>query len=152
MKGKEVHYLSAAGESLLRVSYAQARPFYEGLSAVQVVGDCGGEPYEGCWGFINIKGEEVIAPRYPFVGDFSEGLAVVRDSSNRFGYINAKGELVIKPSFYDEANHFSHGLALVKLNGLYGFLGRGGSVKIPVRYFKAQSFTDGLALVSVAVP
>ena len=62
-------------------------------------------------GYINPKGETVIAPSFEYARSFSEGLAVAAQDG-KVGFINPKGEFVIKPQF-DNAQDFSGGLALV---------------------------------------
>ena len=63
--------------------YSELRPFCEGLAAVK--------NRNNLWGFINKKGEEVIACQFTSVGDFSERLAAVKNKDNLWGYINKKG-------------------------------------------------------------
>lgn len=63
--------------------YKEIRDFHEGLAAVQ--------NYDGLWGFINKKGEEVIPCQFKAADDFSEGLAGVIDKDNNLYYIDKKG-------------------------------------------------------------
>ncbi len=53
------------------------------------------------------------------------------------------------PFKYDEAKSFSEGLALVKLNGKWGFIDKTGKeVGIPLgKYDNVMSFSEGLAAV-----
>lgn len=62
-------------------------------------------------GYININGDVVIPPKYLEAGQFSEGLAAVREDGY-FGYINTKGEYVIQPQ-YDVVYPFENGYATV---------------------------------------
>ena len=48
---------------------------------------------------------------------------------------------------YDDAYNFSEGLALVKLNGKYGYIDKQGNEVIPLKYDYANNFLEGLALV-----
>ncbi|MCM1222110.1 MAG: WG repeat-containing protein [Lachnospiraceae bacterium] len=88
-------------KAIERYDYIDA--FSEGLAAVR---------RDGKWGYINLKGEEVIPCQfsndYP-VGQFSEGLACVVDErapkdskliNKRVGFINKKGEWVIEGEYY----------------------------------------------------
>ena len=43
----------------------------------------------------------------------------------------------------------SEGLAVLKVNGLYGFIDKTGTEVIPLKYDKASNFVDGLAEVSL---
>ena len=69
------------------------------------------------WGFINIKGEEVIACQFCAVGDFSEGLAMACYTTNYKGYIGLSGNFVI-PRKYSCCSRFSEDRAFVGNNGM----------------------------------
>src|SRR5690606_10121091 len=71
--------------------YDQIGKLSEGLAVVV---------YDGDLGYINSKGEEVIAPQYDLIPNFMErssfkkGVAIVAKNNN-FGIINTKGKEVI---------------------------------------------------------
>lgn len=65
---------------------------------------------DGKYGFINIKGEEVIPCKYENARSFSEGLAAVQ-KNNKWGFVNTNGEEVI-PCRYNQVEQFTHGVAL----------------------------------------
>ena len=48
---------------------------------------------------------------------------------------------------YDAGRNFSEGLALVNLNGNWGYVDKIGRVVIPFKYDKAYDFSNGLARV-----
>lgn len=89
--------------------YPDARRFSEGLAAVMT--------REGSYGFIDKKGKMVIEPQFDDVGDFSEGLALVRlkDTTekrvNGFCYIDRSGTVIIKTEFA-QVHNFSEGVAV----------------------------------------
>ena len=58
------------------------------------------------------------------------------------------GDVVI-PFKYDEAYNFSEGLAVVKLNGKYGFIDKSGKEVVPPKYENGGSFSEGLAVVEL---
>lgn len=72
------------------------------------------------WGFINMRGEWVIPPRYQDVEIFSEGVAVVYTGSkhpsltteNTASYINHRGQIALQRKF-GIANPFTNGRAIV---------------------------------------
>ena len=108
-------FLLFGGTSTLKISpeltkalqrYDQIDAFSEGMAAVR---------RDGKWGYINLKGEEVIpcqfSDEFP-VGQFSDGLACVVDDrseedkklwNKRVGFINKKGEFVITGDYFTEA-------------------------------------------------
>lgn len=51
---------------------------------------------EGLWGYIDTAGNIAIPPRYAVARPFSEGLAMVVDSTGNCGFINRAGEKVIQ--------------------------------------------------------
>jgi hypothetical protein len=128
--------------------FIDAAPFSEGLAPVlvQTKGWSGGR-----WGYVNTRGETVIEPRFTEAGAFSDGLALVKDVAGRLGYLDRTGHWSVPPSFLEEAWPFSDGLALVKLNGRYGFIDKAGEFAIPARYFRAESFSEGLAVTAVEI-
>lgn len=108
-------FLLFGGTSTLKITpelakaiqrYDQIDAFSEGLAAVR---------RDGKWGYINLKGEEVIPCQFSDAfppGQFSEGLACVVDErseednklwNKRVGFINKKGEFVITGDYFTEA-------------------------------------------------
>jgi len=59
-----------------------------------------------------------------------------------------RNAFAIPPEMGGESS-FSEGLAVVKLNGKYGYMDTQGRVVIPARFDQARSFSEGLALVQV---
>lgn len=108
-------FLLFGGTSTLKITpeltkalqrYDQIDAFSEGMAAVR---------RDGKWGYINLKGEEVIPCQFSDdfpPGQFSEGLACVVDErsevdkklwNKRVGFINKKGEFVITGDYFTEA-------------------------------------------------
>lgn len=76
---------------------------------------------DGKYGFINTKGEVVVAPIYDnLIPSFFEDLAAA-EVNNKWGFIGIDGKLKIMPK-YDYAELFIDGLAPVRLDGKYGFM------------------------------
>jgi hypothetical protein len=61
------------------------------------------------YGYINTKGEYIIAPQFDLAYMFSDGLALVR-SDGKWGYISENGKYVI-PAKFERATPFADGLA-----------------------------------------
>ena len=133
--------------------YGRARGFSEGYAAV-----C----KNGKWGFINLRGDEVITPQYQEVGDFHEELAAVC-VDDRWGYIDKSNTFVISPKYY-AAHYFSCGLAAVAIKEVsssgediasyYGanednwiYIDRNGNMPFTKRFPYAYSFSNNYACV-----
>lgn len=101
------------------------------------------------WGYMNRKGETVIAPTYASAEDFESGIAVVSVSekgNTRYGYINRKGEWVIQPQF-DRADPFFENRASVCKNDKYGYIDSKGVEIIPCQFEAAGRFSEGRAAI-----
>ena len=79
-----------------------------------------------------------LTKEYEYFKDYSTG---------KYGYKH-KGRVVI-PAKYDDAWYFSEGLALVKINGKWGFIDKTGAMVIPAKYDVACPFIEGLASVKI---
>jgi hypothetical protein len=95
----------------LLAGYQWADHFSEGLAPVKK---------NDLWGFIDVTGKELIAPRYSMVNSFSEGLAAVCENG-LWGFIDFEGNTAI-PFDYTEAGYFNSGKARVKKNLNYFFI------------------------------
>lgn len=104
---------------------------------------------DGLFGFINKSGDIMIEPKYAWVANFSEGLAVVKMPSDdkefgdMYGYIDSTGRMVVSPVF-DVAGDFMQGWARVK-QGYEGFIyiDKTGRMPIASKFFECynvQSF------------
>lgn len=123
--------------------------FAEGRAPVLIRGD---SPYHGEWGYIDTQGRIIGDLRFAAAGPFSEGLAAVRDRAGRTGFIKPDGTWAIEPLWLEDARPFQGGRALVKLNGRFGYLDPAGRFAVPPRYVRAESFSEGLAVIAVAAP
>jgi hypothetical protein len=103
-------------------------------------------------GMVNVKGELVVPAEYDFSSGFSEGLAGLSsvDRQESF-YINTRGQKVFELDYNENKypSRFSHGLARVKKNDLFGYINRKGSIVIDPTYVEASDFSEGLAAVKV---
>jgi len=100
-------------------------------------------------GYIDTSGRIVIAPRFSFASDFSEGLAHV--TTNDFeGFIDLRGRRVIK-LVNKTAGDFHEGLAAftVPQGRERGFIDRTGRVVIQGRYRFVDDFSEGFAGVVI---
>ena len=91
----------------------------------------------------------IVLPQADTAGEFSEGMAPVRDSETElWGCIDRWGEYVLPP-VYKRAYEFREGLALVREidSGRYGFIDKSGVLALPAIFEVAGSFSEGLARV-----
>ena len=101
----------------------------------------------GRTGYVNWRGEEVIALDFDRGHRFSEGLAPV-EQQGRWGFIGHEGEFII-PLHFDGAHPFAGGLARVVVDGKDGFIDKAGRIVIEPQYENAYSFSNGLAQVMI---
>jgi hypothetical protein len=103
-------------------------------------------------GFMNTKGEIVIAPSfsdYSRNSSFEEGLIAVyikKQDKEDAGFIDTKGNWIIRPHF-EQAGQFCEGLAPVQIEGKWGYIDKTGKFVIPPIYEHAGSFDAGIAIV-----
>lgn len=106
------------------------------------------------YGFINKTGKIIVPPIYYEAGEFSEGLAYVKNEERLCGFIDTTGNFVIEPKFYN-ATFFSEGLAAVVIpegtdgKGYWAYIDNSGKIVIKLSNFYPYNpppFSDGLAL------
>lgn len=105
----------------------------------------------GCvpMGYADRTGTTVITAEFDDARPFSQGLAAVKNSRQKWGYVNKEGKLVI-PAAYQDAGSFSEGLAAVaNENGEWGYIDNYGRVQVPFRFERAGKFSQGLAPVAL---
>lgn len=106
--------------------------------------------YDDYIGYINERGEEIIAPQFDVIPNylnrshFKGGSAVVA-KNNSYGVINTKGKEIIP--FKNEGIGEWTELTAVKRKGKWGFINRANQLVIPATYDYAESFNGTVALV-----
>lgn len=134
-------YVKKDGQ-LLNQYFDMCYPFKDGMGRIEKYGSGYGSTY----GFVNKNGEIAIEPKYENVGDFYNGLALVKINSN-FGYINKLGEIAIEPKYYS-ATKFKEGLAAVRdTESKTKYINTKGEVVLEIdSYYIGYNFSDGLAM------
>jgi len=168
-------FIDARGQVIIAPQFAQARPFREGLAAVQAADS-------QLYGYIDRSGGYVIPPQFKTAMDFQEGLAATDK-----GYVDRTGKLVIAgmgDSFYQGLGRlhrqpgafidktgavvldtpyekiwqtqYSEFIAFVK-NGKMGFMDWNQKVIIPAvygqdRYYQDELFKEAITPVRLARP
>lgn len=96
LKQNEYALINLKGERLHTYPYLYVGPLRDGLLAFQ-------QASNNLYGYINERGEVVIAPTYASAQAFEAGRAVVNTSQdfsvNQYGLIDKKGRFIIKPEY-----------------------------------------------------
>ncbi|MFN2430018.1 MAG: WG repeat-containing protein [Cryomorphaceae bacterium] len=96
----------------------------------------------GKWGFIDEDGNLKIAPKYDFVEEFKESIALV-GIGDEVAYIDKSGRQITDFKF-ESGFSFINGFAVVENEGLYGVINRQGAEIIDVVYEDIGEFSEGL--------
>lgn len=99
----------------------------------------------------NEQFEWVVPCEWAYIGDFSEGLALIRGyneygGAGFFGFVDRFGKIQI-PMQWESAKPFSEGLAPVKHNGKWGYINQNGEIVIEPQFSQAYLFCEGMAHV-----
>ena len=92
------------------------------------------------WGFIDEKSKVVIEPKYDWVEQYSEGLALV-GKNEMAGYINKRGKENVAIKYTDGAT-FTGGHAWIELDGKYGLVNSHGSLVLNAVYENIGNFSE----------
>lgn len=123
------------------------------------------------YGLIDVNGNEIVAPKYDYMQEVHEGMAVIgmntdgnrgtgTNGIDKYGFVDTKGREVVAP-VYDRVGRFSEGRAIVMnrfesegkvLDGKvyptfesrYGFIDKTGALVIPMEYSECASIEEGL--------
>lgn len=113
--------------------------FTEGLARVRV---------NEKWGFIDKAGKEVIEPQFHFAEEFSNGMAVVRDSEDKHGAIDKTGKLLIDYQF-PVMTKFEDGYAKFGEYFSLGLIDKSGKIVVPPVYFHIGQVQNGKVKVQI---
>ena len=99
------------------------------------------------WGFINGSGEIEISPKYNYVNDFKNNLAIAK-LNGKFGYINKKGKTIIDFNF-DDGNDFEQGVAIVIKDDKYGLINKLGNTVLDLIYSHISNPKNGIVIAEL---
>lgn len=143
--GTKWGYIDAKGSFVIMPQYSSADAFQpNGLAVVQSGNNSG---------LIDMSGAFRIQPIYDFIGPFSEGRAVIIDSSG-FKIIDERGN-VLTPKAYSYISAFADERAMFYVmneadsSSKYGYLDRKGAEVIPAQFESASDFAKGKAVVKL---
>src|SRR5690606_1983581 len=108
------------------------------------------------WGYVDTNGSLIIPLEYDGAGNFSEGLAAVRNQDNKWGYIDKENKLVIPYQFEmalerEKPGEFHQGLAIFRSEekeydiNLNGYIDKTGKVVIEPMFIAPTNFSEGYA-------
>ena len=147
-------YIDKSGKWTIPPQFAVGRPFSNGLALVgvplsgEVTFPPGPEKHE----FIDKTGKVVISSEHDILnGSFSEGFAAVQFITNKGiddQLIDKTGKTLIAVQDL-QLRGFSDGLAVVKKDGKWGYVGKSGRFLIEPQFEEAESFSEGLAAVEI---
>jgi len=141
--------------------FTQAFAFTEGLAAAKpliytprtdkiISDERNSQPDK--FGYIDVKGEWVIQPKYDKAQPFDQGIAKVL-IENKYAWIDHQGNFVIGPKFnVIYSDNVKNGLILFQPLGKdskYGYMAIDGKVAMQPEYDDAKDFSEGLASVMV---
>ena len=137
-------YIDREGDLVIKPQYLDAWYFSDGLAPVQM---------DDGWAYIDSTGAVVAESEHPTAFVRPEGKVESLDIDrvkigDLYGFRNADGQIVIDPQF-EQAWHFSNGLARVKKNGKWGFIDRTGRTIVEPIFDTAWDFDRGLARVQI---
>lgn len=154
--GADVFFLTKDGTQAVTVygnyenaEYHNLRAFNQGLAPVSTSNIS--EGYD-LWGFVNTSGSWVIQPQYldfmvlSLYGSyqvFSDGLAAVKNTSEKWGCIDKTGATVI-PFIYDAMYGFSEGLSCAEKNGKWGVIDTKNNTVVDFSYDQLSTYSGGL--------
>ena len=106
---------------------------------------------DGKYGFLDLRGREVIPCRYDEATPFYMGRAMVR-MGTLFGIIDTAGTVILPIEYEDHSPKsvkyvYRDSLALVERGGKFGYVDLQGRLFTPLCFDDAYQFADGLAPV-----
>ncbi len=119
VEGTRYGIIDRLGREIALLEYETINDFDEGLAGVKK---------NGKWGFINLRGQEVIIPQY----DDYDQKHIEHYSSN--------------VNYYRDFYTFRDGVTSVRKNGKWGFINYEGREVIPLEYDWVGRFKDGMVL------
>lgn len=98
----------------------------------------------GKYAFIDKQGTLITKFDFDFANMFG-GIKV----NEEFGYMDGKGTIHINPNYRYEYGFggFNDGLAIVEVDGIFGFINSENDIVIEPKYYRVNEFHNGIALV-----
>ena len=135
-------FLDTMGNEIIPCIYDEIGLFRHGRTLVRI---------DALYGIIDTMGRTILPIEYYNLspkGDkyvYHDSLALF-EKDHRLGFIDLEGNIVIPPRF-EEAYHFSQGLASVRFQGKWGYINTHGDPWLPFIFNIASPFENGRAEV-----
>lgn len=127
VEGPLYNFIDEEGNCLLQQSLSGTKPkLSEGIITFEE---------NGLYGFMDMGGNTLVPPSYPYAGAFSEGLAAVANKKGEIGYIDREGTVQIEFRKGTYGGKFENGLAaFYETDDRGGLLDRNGDWVIKPKY------------------
>ncbi|WP_454191496.1 WG repeat-containing protein [Paenibacillus sp. Marseille-Q7038] len=131
-------YLDSEGKEVIPAQYEEASDYHQQRAIVKI------KEYE--YALINETGERLATYPYYYVGNYSDGLLVFKETaSGTYGYMDERGAAIIPPSFTG-ATGFHQGQAIVNTSDDYkpgyGVINKQGVYIIPAEYLDIRDLGE----------
>jgi hypothetical protein len=137
-------FINKKGDKILDVSsFSFCEKFYGQLASYNsLIENLGMQK-----GFINIKGNVVVEPKYSMVYDFQENLIVVGKRGGFLNLLDQDGTEILEDVYSSDITiSFNEKLAKVKKKSKYGFIDINGIEVIKCKYSGLERFTCGISV------
>ncbi|MFN8114970.1 MAG: WG repeat-containing protein [Bacteroidia bacterium] len=145
--GNKYGYINRKGELTVVPQFSEANPFSTGYATVAVTYYDDNNKEIKRYGLIDTLGNFVLAPKYLWLSNYSEGFVIFNDGGLKSGFMDLNGNVLIKPIF-NRAYPFSNGLACVHSNGKCGYINTKGEIVIEQNFTWGTPFKNGVATVT----
>ena len=127
VEGPLYNFIDEEGNCLLQKSLAGTKPqLSEGIITFKE---------DGLYGFMDMGGNILVPPSYPYAGTFSEGLAAVTNKKGEIGYVDREGTVQIEFRKGTFGGEFENGrAAFYKTDDQGGLIDRNGDWVIKPKY------------------
>lgn len=133
-------YFTQKGHQIF-INRTRLRPFSEGFTQFRSDNDL--------WGYVNTLGEIVVPPIYKIARPFSDGMALVVDSTDQCVFIDTSGIIAFRTDFRSKQwrgiGDFKNGRCWFKESGAWkwGCYDKTGKIVIQAKYFHKIKATKG---------
>lgn len=104
----------------------------------------------GKFGYVNFRGETIVAPHYKDVGTFSEGKGWLIDFNDNGFIVNGEGAIVYELGHVEELGPcFSGGVLSFARKGKFGFFDQFGRTVVAPTFDRVGPCIDGIVMVSI---